>query len=487
VVGRWAPGGSGRTAILAGLAILLAAGAACAAQPAAPPSGPIALPPPPAPPPLPPRPLTQVDGEAIWRAIQAAPEFPAPANLDGAVAAMESPNPRVRSAAGAALARAAMVLAQEEHGLPSNPAAVDPDWALRGAYDANADFAQARQEGRIPAWAAALPRHNPAYLSLVAAQRRYGDIAAHGGWPSLPAGLSLRPGAKNREVPNLRQRLAIEGYGQASPSIVYDHALAAEVSEFQARHGLKETGVVDAKTLAALDVPAEARLASINANLQRERWLPDSLPPDRIIADVAGAEVTLYQDDQPTLTMRSVVGEPTKPTPLFVSYVQSIEFNPPWHVPADIAKKELLPKGSAYLAKHGFSMINGQLVQAAGPQSSLGRIKFDMPDSFAVYLHDTDSRNLFAVDSRGRSHGCVRLQKPNDLAVALLSDQGWTLEKVNDAIDAGDTHWVRPTSHTPVYLVYRTAEAPDDGPAIFRPDLYGWDDRLNAALAAAPR
>ena len=473
-----------RIAIAASLVICLSGGSV-AAQPSPPPPGPIALPPPSEAPPSPPRPLTQADGVAILRAIQAAPEFPAPDDLDGAVAAMGSPNPRVRAAAGAALARAAIVLAQEEHGLPSNPSNVDPDWALRSAYDANVDFNQARQAGRIAAWASALPRHNPAYLSLLAAQRRYQDIADHGGWPSLPEGVALKPGTKSREVPLLRKRLAIEGYGNLeNGSALFSRDLAGAVAEFQTRHGLRSTGVVDAKTVAALNVPVAARVATLAANLQRERWLPDSLPPDRIVADVAGAQVTLYQNDQSALEMRSIVGEVSKPTPLFVSYVQSIEFNPPWHVPADIAKKELLPKGPEYLAKHGFSIINGQLVQAAGPQSSLGRIKFDMPDSFAVYLHDTDSRNLFAVDSRGRSHGCVRLQKPIDLAAALLADQGWTLEKVNDEIDAGDTHWVRPTSHTPVYLVYRTAEAPDEGPAIFRPDLYGWDEKLNAALAS---
>ncbi len=446
------------------------------------------MPPPPAPPPEPPRPLTQADGEAIWKAILAAPEFPAPGNLDGAVTALGSPNPRVRAAAGAALARAAMILAEYEHGLPSNPAAVDPDWALRGPYDANADFAEARQGGNVPAWAAALPRHNPAYLSLVAAQSRYQDIADHGGWPILPDGLTLRPGAKSREVPRLRLRLAIEGYGGGSnTTAIYDRDLAAEVAEFQIRHDLKNTGAVDAKTLTALNVPVQARLATLAANLERERWLPDIFPPDRIVADIAGAEVTLYQNDEPALAMRSIVGEVSKPTPLFVSHVSSIEFNPPWHVPSDIAKAELYPKGPGYLAKHGFSVVNGQLVQHAGPQSSLGRVKFDMPDPFSVYLHDTPGKALFAVDSRGRSHGCVRLQKPNDLAVALLADQGWTLEKVNDAIDAGDTHWVRPKTVTPVYLIYRTAEAPDAGPAIFRPDLYGWDDRLNAALASAPR
>jgi murein L,D-transpeptidase YcbB/YkuD len=288
-------------------------------------------------------------------------------------------------------------------------------------------------------------------------------------------------------VERLRERLAAEGYGDAKGPANYDRALAGEVAEFQVRHELRPTGNLDAATTAAMNVPAATRLWSLAANLERERWLPDQLPPERIEANIGAQEVVLFENDKPVLEMRSIVGEPTKPTPLFVSHVSSIEFNPAWHVPADIAKAELLPKGHGYLSSHGYSLVDGQLVQHAGPRSSLGRVKFEMPNPFSVYLHDTPGRSLFAVDSRGRSHGCVRLEKPNDLAVALLSDQGWTLDKVNDTIAAGDTRWVRPKTNMPVYLFYRTAEAPDDGPAIFRPDLYGWDGKLAQALIAAAR
>jgi murein L,D-transpeptidase YcbB/YkuD len=105
-----------------------------------------------------------------------------------------------------------------------------------------------------------------------------------------------------------------------------------------------------------------------------------------------------------------------------------------------------------------------------------------MPDPFSVYLHDTPGKALFAVDSRGRSHGCVRLEKPKDLALALLSGQGWTADRIDATIAKGATQWVRPAKTMPVFLVYRTAVADGDGPVIFRPDLYGWDMKLNAAL-----
>ncbi|MGH7022839.1 MAG: L,D-transpeptidase family protein [Caulobacteraceae bacterium] len=481
-----------RVAVAAGALSLTLLGAShvAAQDMPAPPVAP-AAPAPPTVPPTPPQPLTVVEGQAIEQALRDAPEYGSAGQLDGAAEALASPDPNVRAAAGAALSRAAIALARVARGRLVDPASIDPNWALRGPYDAAAEFAKARDQGAVAAWLQGLAPRNPTYLALLAARNRYAAIVGRGGWPSLPAGLVLKPGSRGAEVARLRARLDAEGYADDEPGLpVYDRALAAEVAEFQSRHALKATGVLTRQTTAAMNVPAAARVATLSANLERERWLPAPMPPARVVADIPAAEVTLFENGQPALTMRAIVGEPTKPTPMFASHISSIEFNPAWHVPMDIAKAELWPKEArspGYLKAHDYSVVNGQLVQQAGPKSALGRVKFEIPNQFAVYLHDTPGRALFAVDSRGRSHGCVRLQKPNDLAVALLSNQGWTLEKVKEVIAKGDTRWVRPKTTMPVFLVYRTAEAPDGGPAIFRPDLYGWDGRVNAALAAAPR
>jgi murein L,D-transpeptidase YcbB/YkuD len=322
---------------------------------------------------------------------------------------------------------------------------------------------------------------------LLDAWKRYDAIRAHGGWKGLAAGAALARGAKGPAVLALRARLAREGYVVALGGRVFDGDLAAAVTEFQGRHGLKPTGSVAATTLAAINVPVDVRLETIAVNLERARWLPEEMPPDRIEADIDGATATLFQDGKPALRMRTVVGDTKHETPMFASHVSSIQFNPAWHVPIDIAKAELWPKEAkspGYFASHGFSVVNGQLVQHAGPKSSLGRIKFEMPNPFSVYLHDTPGRALFAVDSRGRSHGCVRLEKPNELAATLLASQGWDEDRVQATIDKGDTRWVKPSQTVEVFLVYRTAEAVDDGPVIFRPDLYGWDQRLAQALVA---
>ncbi len=313
------------------------------------------------------------------------------------------------------------------------------------------------------------------------------SIRAAGGWKPLPPGGPLTPGAKGPRVAALRERLAAEGY-TATPTgepDVYDSPLAAALADFQTHHDLPSDDGFTAETLAALEVPVEARLATLSANLERARWLPDRLPADRIEADVAQANVALFQSGQATLTMRAIVGDVKHHTPLFVSRVSSIVFNPPWVVPASIAKAELYPKERAspgYFARNGFSVIDGQLVQRAGPKASLGFIKFDMPDPYSIYLHDTPARSLFDKEDRARSHGCVRVQKPRDLAAAILAPQGYTLDTVNAAIAAKTTKRVIPTSVYPVYVVYRTADATADGQASFHRDVYGWDDRLVEAI-----
>jgi murein L,D-transpeptidase YcbB/YkuD len=464
--GEWA-------AVLGGVALLASAPARAQNAPPIPPVAPAAQPPE--------RPLSVADGRAIEQALRNASEFAFPAELEGAAHDLASPDPAARANADAALSNAAVTLATDEHGRLANPAAVDPNWALKEPYDAAADFARARADGRIGAWLKSLPRHNPDYLALLAAWKRYDAIRAAGGWPRLPDLISLKGKGKGKIVAKVRARLDKEGYGGP------DLSLSKEIAEFQRRHALHATGALNAETIKAMNVPVEERLATIAANLERDRWLPDTLPPERIVADIAAAEVTYYLDGKPVLPMRAIVGDTKHLTPMFASRVSNIVFNPAWHVPSSIAKAELYPKEArshGYFARNDFSVINGQLVQHAGPKSALGRIKFDMPDPFNVYLHDTPGRALFAVDARGRSHGCVRLEKPKDLALDLLDPDSWNGDRIDAVIAKGDTLWAHPARQVAVFLVYRTAQADGDGPAIFRPDVYGWDSKLNSALGA---
>lgn len=385
------------------------------------------------------------------------------------------------------LVKAAVAQAAALRGRRFDPGAIDHDWALvSGGVDLQAEFDSARAEGRFASWLAASAPSDPGYVALVAARRGYAQAAAAGGWAPLDGGQPLKLDAVDPRVGPLRQRLAAEGFSAPplADANIFDAPLAAAVKAYQTARGLPGDGVVGAGVIAALNVPAAQRLAVIDANLERLRWAPRNLGEPRIEVDVAAADLTVFQPGAPPLRMRVVVGDPKHHTPLFASKVLAVVFNPPWNVPGSIAAKELWPKEAAtpgYLARSGFSVIDGQLRQAPGPKSALGYVKIDIVSPFGVYLHDTPSRGVFSRDRRALSHGCVRVQLPRDLAALLLAPQGWTRQQVEDAIAAGSTRRVAVTAYVPVVLGYRTAVADADGTVRFRPDVYGWDAELTAA------
>ncbi len=190
------------------------------------------------------------------------------------------------------------------------------------------------------------------------------------------------------------------------------------------------------------------------------------------------------------MSMRAVTGRPGDETPMLMSTIDSIVLNPPWNVPAGIAAKELWPKGQAYLARNGFKAIptgggTYRLQQQAGPQSALGRVKFDFPNPYAVYLHDTPSQARFDSFSRLASHGCVRVQRPVELAKAVLAgDPVWTPETIDATIAGGETVRAPLSRPIAVYLLYWTAYMGVDGQMNFRDDPYGWDALLLQRIAA---
>lgn len=384
----------------------------------------------------------------------------------------------------------AMILRQAriETGQRLRPIDVDPLWALQPPVrDLAAEFAAARAEGRLEAWLRALAPADPRYAALLAARPRYAKLVADGGWTALPPGPVLKAGDTHPSVPALRQRLAAEGFAApaATPEEVFDAPLSAVVERFQTLHGLEIDGVVGPETRRALDVTAAARLAQIDANLERYRWSPAVLPADRVEVDTGLAEATLFERGAPVLTMRVVVGDLKHKTPMFASRLEAVVVNPPWNVPSSIATAEILPKAArdkGYLARNGFRFVDGRLQQRPGPGNSLGRLKFDLPSPFGVYLHDTPGKSAFARRVRALSHGCMRLEKPRELAVALLGPQGWTLPQIDAAIAQMTTRRIGLDKPVPLFVVHRTAFVDADGLHL-RPDVYGWDAALTRALA----
>lgn len=430
--------------------------------------------------------LTPADQSLILATLRAAPEHGLPADaaqLYRIEHELSASDPVQRRSGETQLRAAAVAYADAQRGGRVPASKFLKTWAIRpAAYDAAGEFARALATSDVGPWLTSLPPEEPRYARLVTGYARYRAIAAAGGWPALAAKAAIKPGAVGPNVLALRRRLAIEDAATPLEGETYDMSLAAAVSRAQARYGLNVDGVAGASTLTALNIPVEARLAQIRANLERWRWAPRSLPADRVELNIAGAWFDDYEGGLRVLGMRAVVGRPQDQTPSFADHIHAVLFYPPWNVPVRIARNELWPKERrqpGYLAREGFRVLpGGRLQQNPGRQNSLGLMKFELDDPYAVYFHDTPARSLFAREYRFLSHGCMRLERPYDLAKRLLrNDPDWNESKVDAALQAGVTRRA-PMKRVMAYVFYWTAFVDDEGQMNFRPDPYGWDASL---------
>jgi murein L,D-transpeptidase YcbB/YkuD len=316
----------------------------------------------------------------------------------------------------------------------------------------------------------------------------------------------------------LRERLRLEddlGPAQEQDAELFDPALEQATKKFQRHHGLEADGAVGAATRAELNVPVERRVGQLELNLERWRWLPEDLGRRHIIVNIAAFELEVVEEDAVILAMRVVVGRLYNRTPVLSDTMRYIVLNPYWHVPRGIAAEELLPiikKDPSYLAKYKLRVFPNsgpdtrevdpanidwsalssaefpfRLRQDPGPINSLGRVKFMFLNKFNVYLHDTPARPLFEETQRDLSHGCIRIQKPIELAVYLLQQEpGWNREALVRALDDAVDRTVPLPEPIQIHLLYWTAWADADGTIQFRPDIHGGDDPLWQALRAPP-
>ncbi len=391
------------------------------------------------------------------------------------------------------------------------------DWGIRASpFDAVSALTQGvRQPATFSELLASFPPPMTEYRWLVEGLGRYHAIAARNGWPPVPSGALLRPGDDDARVAAVRARLAVEDeVVSGAAETRYDDRLEEGVRRFQARHGLVADGIVGPATVRALNVPVADRIQQIVVNLERWRWLPRDLGRSYIVVNAADATLQVVVDGQTVLTSRVVVGDLRHPTPVVQAQLDAVVLNPPWNVPASIAGEEILPRLRAngrYLAENDIVILERsesdpfglavdwssirsrpfpfRLQQRPGPANPLGRIKFDIPNRFDVYLHDTPGRSLFARPLRTASHGCIRVERASDLAVYVLADGSgrWSSERLAEAIAAGDSQRIALARPLPVYILYWTAFAAPDGLVQFRDDVYGRDRRLAAMLDAGAR
>jgi L,D-transpeptidase YcbB len=272
---------------------------------------------------------------------------------------------------------------------------------------------------------------------------------------------------------------------------VYDSVLAARVARYQAQHGMTVDSNLSPETVRSLNLPAEYRLGQVAANLERLRWLPRSLGTRYIFVNVPAFTLQAYDTGTKVLEMKVIVGSEYngRRTPVFSDSMRSVVFRPFWTVPDPIASREIWPKAHrdpGYLARNHYQVarIDGaaRVRQLPGEGNALGLVKFLFPNDFSVYLHDTPDGRLFEKDVRAFSHGCIRVERPDDLAAWVLR---WPIERVREEMDSGrDDQEVRLTETVPVYITYLTAYAPN-GELRFGNDLYLRDDTLVKAMQPA--
>jgi len=366
----------------------------------------------------------------------------------------------------------------------------------RPADDLTAQLDAALAQPDIAPWLAGLAPSAPAYRRLVEAYRRYRDRPDAADTDPIAAGGPLRLGATGPRVAALKARLRRLGdLRDGADDTRFDASAKAALAAFQRRHGIAGDGKLTRETLAALNLPDAERLRQLVLNLERWRYFGHVLAATRIEVNIAAATVQFIENGRVGMAMRAVVGDRKHESPTLVSpALDAIVLNPTWHVPVSIVEKEIEPRLARepdYLERNDMHWDNGHLLQASGARNSLGRIKFDFPSPFAVYLHDTPSHNLFARQNRALSHGCIRVELPRELALKLLASQeNWTPERLKTAIDGGATRIIAVPDGPQVALVYWTAFVDEDGTVEFRPDPYGRDVKLEAALdrmTAPPR
>ena len=352
------------------------------------------------------------------------------------------------------------------------------------------------------------------YGLLKSALADYREIAADGGYTTVPDGGTLRKDDADPRVATLVQRLAEGGWhdgvvaSEQDGLPVFDAAVDTAVKAFQARHGLEADGVAGPATFSALNVSAQARVDQVRVNMERARWIGD-LPVERtVLVNIAGFEAMLVEKGEIAWQTRVIVGKDYTATPVFSEEISYVEFNPTWTVPRSIIRKELAPKVIAdpgYLDRNGYYLAYNDgthldarsvdwsgvtpksfpywIVQKPGEKNALGRVKFMFPNKHSVYMHDTPQRQLFDRTVRSFSHGCIRTENPMTFAELLLGRQGWDRARIDDAVASGKTIRVNLEQKVPVTIMYWTVDTVGSE-LRFYPDIYGRDEKLLAALDA---
>jgi murein L,D-transpeptidase YcbB/YkuD len=357
----------------------------------------------------------------------------------------------------------------------------------------------------------------PGYKRTIQALHTYLQLAKESDGQPLPAVTKpVAPGDSYPGVPQLTGRLRLVGDLPADANVppdatIYQAPLVDALKSFQRRFGREPDGRITAQTLADLNVPLSSRVRQMQLTLERWRWLAVAPHAAPLVANIPEFRLRAYDENfKVALSMNVVVGKAYgHDTPVFGDSMAYVVFRPYWSVPYSIARAEFLPKITRdpdYLAKKGFEVVNSKqdvvtsgtvtpevleqlrsgklfIRQTPGPKNSLGLVKFIFPNNYNVYMHDTPEQVFFSKSRRDFSHGCIRLEKPADVAVWVLrNNPGWDMDRVRAAMSGSTTQQVNLARPIPVLIVYGTAIVTEDGIVHFYDDIYGHDAALEKVL-----
>jgi len=337
----------------------------------------------------------------------------------------------------------------------------------------------------------------------------YSDIAVRGGWPTIPNDAKFAIGVAGPNDDLLRKRLIMTGdLADDKTTGAFDESVAEAVKRFQVRHGLAPTGTITPRTLAALNVSVQKRIKQLEASLERIEHMNFSFGQRYVVVNIPATFAEAIEDDKVVRRYRVIVGKTEKPSPTLTAEITGVVLNPTWTVPASIAKTEIsahMRKDPTYLSRMHMEVLdahdnpidphsvdwsgthapNFTVRQQNGSFNALGAVKIDMPNSYSVYMHDTNQRNLFSDDYRFDSHGCSRVDNVRDLAAWLLSEemQKWNRAAIDAAIATGAHQEVALPKKVPVAWIYLTAWMTKDQTVQFRNDVYAQDEQLLEATA----
>jgi murein L,D-transpeptidase YcbB/YkuD len=333
-------------------------------------------------------------------------------------------------------------------------------------------------------------------------------------WPAIISDTTINPAQSNQLLPKIRRRLIKLRYSLSdSISVTYDTELEKQLKNFQKGWGLNADGVIGKGTLLALNTRPEMLINRLKVNMERFRWLPLHEPRKYLMVNIASFDLVLIEGVDTLISMRAIVGKDYRETPVFNALMTYIVFGPSWTVPPTILKNDVIPellKGPEYLKKKNMKLLryDGSEIayseidwtkisrnnfpymvrQNPGPENALGKVKFMFPNSYNVYIHDTPSRGYFARDDRAMSSGCIRIEKPFELAELLLADSPeWPPEKIHTAMQQNRGQTASLKTPVEVLLLYLTSWTGGNGRVQFRKDIYMWDELIVKALNQKPK